>query len=402
MEPPFTMKLPILQRAAPAMALMLMALASTLYSQDPADDPNDGKLIDCGADKAVLFGKTMSPDGRYAAGWTLRRLDPKAERVDWSKWDAHANANSFLDDYDYFDPQVTGSGEAPLVDAAKSALAPAGQPAAPYELLDCIIDLKKKTLLPLPSSWPYWPNKNHGDFKVIWHRAADGTEYATVFNEARWFTHDVWLVEAKGDAMKSTPLVDPLSEAVARVLKTKRPLSCDAYAVSFFPDPDIKGSVSFTKTTVALLFGAEIPKLDYEQLGGSVIIDLRSGKIVQTKCTTPRDDPFLDNRELAKADKELNAVYAALLAKLPAAEQEKLRQQQRYWLANRDYAGPSDAGSHLSASVIVFKTEHLSAVPDISEVEEDAFNAKRDASLIRSTKARTAELKEQLAAQKAR
>jgi hypothetical protein len=53
----------------------------------------------------------------------------------------------------------------------------------------------------------------------------------------------------------------------------------------------------------------------------------------------------------------------------------------------------------LSASVIAFQSDHLSAVPEF-DFEEDSdagsFNKKRDESLIQSTKARTAELKKRL------
>ena len=48
------------------------------------------------------------------------------------------------------------------------------------------------------------------------------------------------------------------------------------------------------------------------------------------------DDSFTDAARLAKADKELNAVYAALRERLDASATEKLKTDQRAWIEQRD------------------------------------------------------------------
>ena len=57
------------------------------------------------------------------------------------------------------------------------------------------------------------------------------------------------------------------------------------------------------------------------------------GKIVPGAVT---DDSFTDATHLAKADKELNAVYAEVRRSLSAAAQEKLRTEQRAWIDQRE------------------------------------------------------------------
>jgi hypothetical protein len=48
------------------------------------------------------------------------------------------------------------------------------------------------------------------------------------------------------------------------------------------------------------------------------------------------DDPFSESARLAKADRELNAIYAALLKRLNPSKQNALRSEQRGWLEQRD------------------------------------------------------------------
>jgi uncharacterized protein YecT (DUF1311 family) len=196
--------------------------------------------------------------------------------------------------------------------------------------------------------------------------------------------------------MSRVELAQRLNEEVDRILKAKRPLTYSAYGISWLQNDNVAGV--FTKNSANLEFTAEIPKSSYEDVEGVIAVDLATGNITKSACNTHRDNPFLDNPKLAKVDQELNKTYAALLHQLSEPQRTELKKEQRYWLANRDYAEPLDAGTNLSASVIVFKTSHLSPVPDISLQDEDfaSFNRTRDESLIESTKKRTAELRSRL------
>jgi len=48
------------------------------------------------------------------------------------------------------------------------------------------------------------------------------------------------------------------------------------------------------------------------------------------------NDPFAESARLAKADRELNAIYSALLKRLSPSSQNTLRAEQRAWLEQRD------------------------------------------------------------------
>jgi uncharacterized protein YecT (DUF1311 family) len=55
--------------------------------------------------------------------------------------------------------------------------------------------------------------------------------------------------------------------------------------------------------------------------------------------------------DFAKADAELNKTYRAVLAKLPDAEKQKLRETQRAWIASRDSEGASAAKEASGGSI---------------------------------------------------
>jgi uncharacterized protein YecT (DUF1311 family) len=386
---------------AVTVSAMLLLGGVCLRAAEDAVNPQSGHLIECGADKVVLFSLPTSPDGRYAVGWTLRAKSKDAKAVDWSKWKPGMFANAFLEEYEFVDPEIAGGGLAPLMDAAKSAppasasasaSAPAGR-RAPYELLDGVVDLKKKTFLPLHSAWPYWPDQNHGQLNVAW-----SGRHAVIINDARFFTMNVWLITMDGTGMRQLDLCDRLNKEVNSILKAKRPLIFPSYGLTYQTISDL-GDVKFSKSTVEVPFSADIPKHDYKPVYGAVSVDLGSGKVVKSRCPMKRDDPFLDNPALAKADNALKATYQRLLRKLDKTGRAALAQEQRAWRVGRDYGSPSDNESDLSASVLLFDSDNaLSPVPESGTEEEyDAFNKARDASLIKSTKERTRELAERAA-----
>jgi len=316
-----------------------------------------GAPIDCGADKVVLFDDATSNDGRYAIGWTLRARDPKAKPVDWKLWDSD-NPYDLFDKYDYLDEDTGYPGVRPRI--------------TPYELFECVVDLKKKQLLPLRSEWPYWPNKNHADFQVIWSTATDGSQHAIVKNDARWFTENLWLVTAEKSGMREMELSTRLNDKVEPILKVKRPLTYANFGINWLANSDgteVSTNI-FTGSTVRLDFSAAIPKQG-DSVDGSITVSPAHGTITKVVCDTPRDDPFKDNPELAKADKELNKTYAELLQKLNEGQRAPLRKEQRAWLASRD---ESAEGENFGSS-----------------------NQDRNESLIKSTKERTAELQKRLA-----
>jgi uncharacterized protein YecT (DUF1311 family) len=335
-----------------------------------------GGVIECGGEKVVLFDKSGSTDGRYAIGWTLRAKGAGAKPVDWSLWDPD-HPYDLLDKFDYLDPEITGGGLAPLVDAMTSVPREEGagkRTRAPYELYDCVVDLKKKRLLALRSTWPYWPNKNHGDLQVIWSAAKDGRESAIVSNEARFSTANIWLVTTGESGMKGMELADRLDDEVTRVIKVMRPLSYRWYGISWLPEGgDAK---IFEGSRVRLSYSADIPKSDYETVAGEMTVDVDSGRIEKEACGARRDDPFHNNAELARADKELNTAYAELVGRLKGTELEALKKEERDWLAKQLLGAEPPQG----------------AMGDDAEADNEA----RDTGLIKAWKVRVAELRERL------
>jgi uncharacterized protein YecT (DUF1311 family) len=339
--------------ATPEMALAAVSLSCLLFTASTKAGTS-APLLDCGGDKVVLLDDATSKDGGYAIGWTFRARTSKVKPVDWSSWDPNST-NDFFNNYDFIDPDIEDPGSAKPSEHA------------PYEVFDCAVDLKKKQVLPLPSTWPYWPDKNHASFRLIWSPPAGGTQYALVDNDGRWSTENLWLVGAGESGMRETDLSQRLNAAVETVLKAKRPVGYERYAISWLSNADEQNM--FKGSTARLDFSAAIPKED-ETVDGFITLDMASGTLGKVACDTPADDPFKDNPELAKADQELNRTYAQLLGQLNETRRAALKKEQRAWLDSRNSTAE----------------------------DEDARgpNQTRDQSLIQSTMARTAELRKRL------
>ena len=116
-------------------------------------------LIQCGGQTVYIgfndadgdgSGGTLSPDGRYSFGWTLRP-GPGVKPVDWSKW---ALRN------DQFDSLF------PYNDLSK------GSP--PYHQVYCIVDLKTNRVFNLPVDDPLSPEYPHGGVRCAWSDSKTG------------------------------------------------------------------------------------------------------------------------------------------------------------------------------------------------------------------------------------
>src|SRR5206468_13108174 len=64
--------------------------------------------------------------------------------------------------------------------------------------------------------------------------------------------------------------------------------------------------------------------------------DAVSASVTHAIIGPTSDDPFSDDTRLAKADRELNALYHALLKRLRPAEQESLQAEERAWIEQRE------------------------------------------------------------------
>lgn len=340
-------------------ALMLCLAGGTLF----AEDENTFQLVDCGKnDKVVLFPGTTSPDGRFAFGWTLRPRRSAASPVEWLEYRGGDAVPGILEKYDFI-------WEGRYSDLDK----PTEKGGPPYRLLNVIVDLSQKRAQLIPTDYPYFPNKNHAELKVVWGPAKGGVDCAVMGIDTRFSTEKLWLITARDSGIQLLEESKELGKRVEAILKEKRPLSYSAYDTVWL-SAEVKSGV-FSEDGVHLDFSAGIPKRDYEGVDGVVVVDPVTGNILKTVCDAKRDDPFMDNPELAKADKELNRVYAKLQVQLDSKHQAALKKEQLAWLEERDSGNCPEVGWGES---------------------EEEFNQKRDQSLIASTKERTAELAKRL------
>ena len=301
-------------------ALVNFAACGPVFGADtaPATTETDkARLIDCGSDKAVIFPGTESADGAYAIGWTLRPKKKGTPKVSWPLLDPE-DVWPFLERYKW-DPDDSTT---------------------PYSLVDFVIDLRHKKLFELPTEEPYWPNKGHGHLAVAWFPESKGQRYALVQNDARFGTADLWLVSIDSDGdLHQTEIASNLNEFVEKVLTDKRPWLHEGYEISYRTgegEQGTKGAI-FRANEVEIPFEAEIPKtFEVEYPSGTITIRLPDATVTKVSCQTRRDDPFSDDRALAKADRQLNETYSSLLKLLPPSNREALRKEQLMWLKERD------------------------------------------------------------------
>ena len=64
--------------------------------------------------------------------------------------------------------------------------------------------------------------------------------------------------------------------------------------------------------------------------------DAPSATVTKVVVGSPGEDPFSDDTRLAKADRELNALYLDLLKRMKPAEREALKIDERNWIEQRE------------------------------------------------------------------
>ena len=232
--------------------VLLLCLA-VCTGRAQARDPQDGALVDCGPEKVAVFEGSVSPDGHYAFGWTVRP-GRNQKPVDWATYNPHT-INDWLQAY------------LPEPDATNPD----------YTLVNGVLDLRTRKFTPVPSRFPYWPNKNHGDMGVAWSHGSQPGKFAVIHNDARFFTIDLWLVETGDGNIRVVDLADPAEKSVRSFLHRRFPGKYGDLAVTY-------GDVSFKNGAALLDFSAEIPKsADDSGGGGTVSVALPGGTITGVK-----------------------------------------------------------------------------------------------------------------------
>lgn len=337
---------------------LLYAILASVCVAAANDSPPEPGLIDCDMGKVAVFAGTESTDGRYATGWTIRVLRKDAKPVDWSLWTPDADAIRYNYIYDFKD----GSN-------------------IPYEVLNYVVDLRQKNTIPLPAEEPFFPGRRNADLNAYWNSDANFPRCGLTQNESRFATENLWLIRIDNTGMSEVDLVKPLDQAVQKLLQSKMPINAAQFAISF-PKSDWDENYSLPKfhsASVDIPFTANLPKSDFDSVKGTVTVHLPDGAILSLSSDTKPDDPFHHDLPLAKADRELNATYAALQRQLDPAKRAALKKEQVAWIEQRD----SDAG--------VANYPIVGQDLDPSTVRHD-----RNASLLKSTLQRLKELKKRM------
>lgn len=236
-------------RSIGALLLCLVMLVGRAVAQDPPDST----LVDCGTEKVAVFEGSVSPDGRYAFGWTFRPARNRAP-VDWATYNPD-HPNDWLQAY------------LPEPDATDPA----------YQLVNGILDLHTHQFTPLASRFPYWPNKNHGDMGVAWSHGSQPGKFAVIHNDARFYTIDLWLIDTGGASLRVVDLIDPAEKSVRRFLRQDWPDKYRSFALTY-------ADVSFKPGVATIDFSADLPKSeDNSGTQGTVRVALPAGTITGVK-----------------------------------------------------------------------------------------------------------------------
>ena len=349
--------MPVTKRAVKAIPLLLasLTLLSPLIAQDASSEEG---LFKFGNEHVYLVGGTLSADGRYAAGCTVR---PKKGQPPL-KWETFGKEDGMnLVDYDE-------------------------NPNAP--LVNVIVDLQRRAVVAtLKFTTPYFPGKNHSALNVIFGPEQDGHRFALATNSGNWEPHDLVLVELGPESTAQTDLLKPLKAAMDKSLRPKVRSGVDQYAHDFWLQsiPEIGLLTGFADaTTVRVPVVSQIPKSEATPtFEGTLLLRLSSAKTGPkaeiAEVAVQKDDgreleATQDDPRIVAADKELNTAYAALRGKLSAPARKELQDEQRAWIADRDQKvlesgnnsgstliNPRHAGDRLLLKLTIERTAALRA-----------------------------------------
>ena len=266
------------------------------------------RWIESGAEKAVVARHSKSPDGRHALAWVVA-AEPGA--IDWSLLES---------DPDRFYEK--------------------------YELRELwVVDLtKRKKLCSLGSSVGYVRPGSHRSLHVAWGSLEGGRRFAIAGYDWKWGTDALVLVDVGSENCREAQIGQILEHSVIAALKKSgaRAENYDIkYTISELPELGLKTGFA-NSSTVRIPFTAKIRESDKPAVEGIVSLNLvrradaPSVTVRKTTVEAVPQDPFSDDARLAKADRELNALYLDLLKRMKPAEREALKIDERSWIEQRE------------------------------------------------------------------
>lgn len=266
------------------------------------------RWIESGGEKAVIARHSKSPDGRHALAWVVA-AEPGA--IDWSLLES--DPDSFYER---------------------------------YELRELwVVDLMKgKKLCSLGSSVGYVRPGSHRTLNVAWGPLEGGRRFAVVAYDWKWGTDALIVLDLGADNCRETQagkIVDRSVNALIKKGKAHAENYDIRYSVAGLPEHGLKTGFA-NASTIRIPFTAKIRESESTAAEGVVTLNLArhtdavSASVPHAIIGPTSDDPFSDDTRLAKADRELNALYHDLLKRLRPAEQESLQAEERAWIEQRE------------------------------------------------------------------
>jgi Lysozyme inhibitor LprI len=296
----------------------IFGVACVLFAARPGNDrlaaaaepsmPPEPPWIEIGSEKAVIARDSKSADGRNALAWIVDSNEP----VDWSLLEK--DPNRFYEQY-----EVKAIWVVNLADKKKAGT--------------------------IGDTGGYVRPGSHRTLSVAWGPIENGRRFALAAYQWKWGTDTLLLLDVGQDDCRAAqigPVLDKAIEAQIKSTKSQRRGPFDStYLLTGLPELGKKTGFS-NATMVGLPFVTKDREHDAAVTEGIVSLKLaRAGEgptatVVRLTPGPLPDDPFSESARLAKADRELNAIYSALLKRLSPSAQNALRTEQRAWLEQRD------------------------------------------------------------------
>ena len=296
----------------PVLGLAIALIAGQSNSQKlfaaESSSQSASRSIEIGSTKVVILRDSMSADGRNALAWTVDTAEP----VDWSLLEK--DPDKFYEQYDVKEIWVVNVAD-------------------------------KKKIGTLSDKGGYVRPGSHRTLSVAWGPIENGRRFGLAAYQWKWGTDTLLLLDARADDSRFNqigPVLDKAIEAQIKRLKPKQRGPFDStYLLTGLPELGKKTGFA-DEHTVGLPFTTKDRKQDATISEGILTLKLArgaEGPAASVAKITPGplpDDTFSESAKLAKADRELNAIYSALLKKLNSSAREKLRVEQRNWVESRD------------------------------------------------------------------
>jgi hypothetical protein len=254
--------------------------------------------------KLLIFWRTVSPDGKYALGWSTN---------------GSPDADSLADEMYHKDSNIKNG----LVDVAS-----------------------RKMLLVLPGA-KYWdlppPNgghPNHYSMSTVW---SDDSASLLAIYDSRYGSDDVYFVDVK--TMRVKGLIGDLKSAFHQAVRDKAAPYYRKYGKEYsiaFLNPWFTGHDRFE-----VIGSTFVSKFDESTVTFALTLQFTpAGKLSSIKSEKLGDD-------LGESDdRQLNRAYRSLIGLLTSDERKALVEEERAWIVQRDAAKSEQAKDNLVAARI--------------------------------------------------